>query len=269
MVSAGISTGGRSELARLTRGGRRLVTVEDAASALELDRSSAAKKLARWTQEGWLRRVRRGLYIPVPVDAPNPRTWTEDPRVLADAAWSPCYFTGWTAANHWALTEQVFTTTVVKTSARVRHSKQTLADAPFLVTHVAPQQLEWGLATVWHQEIRLRYADEARTVIDILDDPRLGGGVRHVAEILDAYLVGNDPEKLIDYGDRLDNGTVFKRLGLLVERLGLEATALVEACKARLTSGVTSLDPGGPAGGSVDSAWGLRVNVSIGPGDVG
>lgn len=269
MVSAGISTEGRSELARVIRGGRRLVSVEDAASVLELDRSSAAKKLARWAHEGWLRRVRRGLYIPVPVDAPNPRTWTEDPRVLASAVWSPCYFTGWTAANHWALTEQIFTTTVVKTSARVRRSSQTLADSSFLVTHVASELLDWGLATVWHQEIRLRYADEARTVIDILDDPRLGGGIRHAAEILDAYLVGSDPETLIDYGDRLGNGTVFKRLGLLVERLDLGPASLVVACQERLTSGVTSLDPGGPAGGSVDSAWSLRVNVSIGPGDVG
>lgn len=265
--SSGISADGRSELSRLTGGGRRLVTVDDAASILGLDRVSTAKKLARWAQDGWLRRVRRGLYIPVPVDAPNPSTWTEDPRVLANAVWTPCYFTGWTAANHWALTDQIFTTTVVKTTQRVRRSSQTLADEPFLVSHTAPDLLRWGIATVWHEEVRLSYADAARTVVDMLDDPRLGGGIRHVAEIVDGYLVENAPDLLVDYGDRLDNGTIFKRLGLLVERLGLESTALVAACRERVTSGVTMLDPSGPTGGAIDSTWGLRVNVAIGRGD--
>jgi len=44
-----------------------------------------ARKLARWARLGWLRRVRRGLYIPVPVEAEDPRRWTDDPLYLADA----------------------------------------------------------------------------------------------------------------------------------------------------------------------------------------
>lgn len=243
------------------------MTVEDAAAILGMDRATTSRKLARWAEQGWLRRARRGLYIPVPVDASNPGAWTDDPRVLANAVWPPCYFTGWTAANHWGLTEQIFSTTVVKTTQRVRQSNQTLADERYLVTHVAAELLEWGMATVWHEEVRLRYADAARTVVDLLDDPRLGGGVRHVAEILDAYLAVHDPETLIDYGDRLGNGTVFKRLGLLVERLGMDAPSLLAACRERLTSGVTKLDPTGPAGGVTDTRWVLRVNVGVGQGD--
>lgn len=262
-MATGISGSGRSELALLTRGGRRFVSVDDATTTLGLDRTSAAKKLARWASEGWLRRVRRGLYIPVPIDAPNPDTWTEDPRVLANAIWSPCYFTGWTAANHWALTDQVFSTTVVKTTGRVRRTSERLAGEPFLLSHARPELLDWGMETVWHEEVRLRYADPTRTVIDVLDDPHLGGGIRHVSEILDEYLIANDAESLIDYGDRLDNGTVFKRLGLLVDALGLEIPDLTDACAARVTSGVTKLDPDGPSGGTIDSTWGLRLNVGI------
>src|SRR2546426_8162519 len=105
-VPAGIGATGRAELTRVLRSGRRFVTPADVAEALDVDAEAAAKKLSRWAADGWLRRARRGLYIPVPVDASNPAAWSEDALIVATAIWSPCYFTGWTAANHWALTEQ-------------------------------------------------------------------------------------------------------------------------------------------------------------------
>jgi predicted transcriptional regulator of viral defense system len=63
MRHAGISTAGRSELARILVGGRRFVTTADASAALEIDADAAAKRMSRWAEYGWLRRVRRGLYI--------------------------------------------------------------------------------------------------------------------------------------------------------------------------------------------------------------
>lgn len=77
-MKAGISRSGREELAAVTSRGKRLVTVDDVADGLELGRAEAAKKLARWAAQGWLRRVRRGLYIPVPVDVEQPDLWSED-----------------------------------------------------------------------------------------------------------------------------------------------------------------------------------------------
>ena len=59
--------------------------------------------------------------------------------------------------------------------------------------------------------MRLCIADLARTVVASLDEPRLGGGIRHVAEILAAYLDDNDPATLIEYGDRLGNRIARKR----------------------------------------------------------
>ena len=85
--------------------------------------------------------------------------------------WAPCYFTGWTSANHWALTDQVFRTTVLKTTARVRSSNVSLLDHDYLVAHASEAALSWGTKTEWHDGTRLRFADPARTVIDALDDP--------------------------------------------------------------------------------------------------
>ena len=263
MSIAGISGKGRTELARVLWGARRTVTPDDVAAALDIDSVAASKRLARWASEGWLRRARRGLYIPVPIDVADPRTWSEDPMILADAVWSPCYFTGWTAANHWSLTEQAFRTTVLKTQARVRRAQQHLLDHEYLVGHVADEHVTWGLTALWRAEYRLQVADPARVVIDMLDDPALVGGIRHGAEILAAYLEEHPAATLVDYGDRLGNRTVFKRLGYIAQRAHLDTDDLVAMCAARISTGISLLDPTGPTGGKREPAWGLRVNVGI------
>jgi predicted transcriptional regulator of viral defense system len=224
----------------------------------------AARKLAHWAERGWLRRVRRGLYIAVPVEAIRPEHWSQDAMVMASAVWSPCYFSGWTAANHWGLTEQVFRTTIVKTAQRVRSSKAQLLDSEYLLMHVPESAIDWGVQPEWHEETRLLIADPARTVVEVLDTPRIGGGIRHVAEILDAYLENYDGELLVDYAQRLGNHAVFKRLGYLLETLGRDEPGLIAACRAQLSSGVALLDPDGPRAGPRVPAWQLRANVHVG-----
>jgi len=68
---------------------------------------------------------------------------------------------------------------------------------------------------------------------------------------------------LLTYAERLGNRTVFKRLGYLVEAIGLDSPDLVEKCRDHLSKGVSTLDPDGPAGGTTSTRWGLRLNVRV------
>jgi predicted transcriptional regulator of viral defense system len=262
MSSQGISGSGRAELAAVV-GRRRFITPSDVATELDVDAHVAARKLAHWAEKGWLRRVRRGIYIRVPVEAENPERWAEDALMVAAAAWSPCYFTGWTAASHWGLTEQVFRTIVLKTTGRVRTSEVHLLDVDYLLMHISPEATSWGIERVWREETRLQIADPARTVVDILDQPRIGGGIRHAAEILGSYLDDYESSRLVDYADRLGNRAVFKRLGYLLEALGRNDPELIAACRARLSTGVAVLDPEGPPGGPRTPAWRIQANVHV------
>lgn len=263
---AGIERTSRTQLARVTRG-RRFIRPADVGSTLGIDDRAAAQKLARWAEAGWMRRVRRGLYIPVPVEVEHPGLWVEDAMVVAATVWEPCYFTGWTAANHWGLTEQTFRTTVLKTPTRVKRSSVEILGRNYLVAHVPSDQLKWGLSSHWYEDVRLRIADPARTVVDILDSPKLGGGIRHTADILLAFLNQHDPATLIDYADRLGNRAVFKRLGYLIEALGKSDHPLIEASHARLSSGIALLDPDGSASNIRNPRWRLRVNAYVGSED--
>ena len=260
---AGISGAGRAELTRVLGRGKRLVTVDDAALALGIDSRAAAKRLAAWAKQGWMRRARQGLYLPVPVDAERPDEWTEDPFYLASSVWDPAFVTGWTSANHWGLTDQVFRTTVVKTGQRVRRTAAEVAGNPFLLVHAAENELRWGTQLEWRGDRRVQVADPARTIIDIADRPAIGGGIRLVAEILETYLQSHDAKTLIRYAERLGNRAVFKRLGFLTETLGLGQTNLIEACLERKSKGYVLLDPSGSETGRRVSRWGLRANVNV------
>jgi predicted transcriptional regulator of viral defense system len=261
--TGGLTGSGRRELASLLTRGARTVNVDQATATLNVSRQEAARRLAGWASRGWLRRVKRGLYLAVPMDAPDPAAWSEDPWYLADLAWSPCYVTGWSAANHWSLTDQVFRATVIATTQRVRRVEQELAGNAYLVHHVDPERLSWGLRTEWRHERRVMVAAPARTVAELLASPALGGGIRHVAEILDTYLAGDESSALVDSLDRLANGAAFKRLGYLAERLDVADGRLIETCEERITAGVVRLDPALPAAGHRSSRWGLLINAGV------
>jgi predicted transcriptional regulator of viral defense system len=240
-------TRGRSRLAQVLRVEGQLITITDATAALGVDRVTAAKLLARWQDQGWLKRVRRGLYAPVPVTALPSDQVIEDPWTVVPDVFDPGYVGGASAAHHWGLTEQLFRTVFVYTARPVRRSQVVIQTIPFVVRHVVKEKL-FGTRAVWRGRIKVQVSDLHRTLIDILDDPAMGGGIRHVADCLQVYLGRPEAsvETLIAYADRLGNGAVFKRLGFLAERSGAPKE-LAAACVARLTQGNTKLDPALPS----------------------
>lgn len=220
--------------------------------------------LAHLASRGWLTRVRHGLYSTVPLGATSPHDWREDPWIIAASAFSPCYIGGWTACNEWGLTEQLFRDVVVITQRKTRRGSATIQGTRFRVKSIAPGK-HFGTAHIWRGQNRVEISDPARTLVDILDDPTIGGGARHVADVTATYFAGEhrNDGKLLDYTRRAGNRTVFKRLGYLVEVLGLPAPEIIKQCRAELSSGISLLDPSMPVSGPITKLWNLRLNAVI------
>jgi predicted transcriptional regulator of viral defense system len=262
---AGISQRNRAYLEELHRGARGAFDVSEASRILGVGQETAAQLLGYLARRGWLSRVRRGLYVAVPLDARHSGEWVEDPWVVADRLFSPCYVGGWSACEHWDLTEQVFRTLLIITGRRVRRRDEVIQGIPFHLT-VRSEDDVFGTVAVWRGRNKVAVSDPSRTVVDVLDDPSLGGGIRTVADVIDEYLRSEhrDDRFLVDYGDRLGNRTVFKRLGYLLEHSRSDAPELVKACLDRRSSGLAKLDPAAGAPGQIVRRWGLRVNVALG-----
>jgi predicted transcriptional regulator of viral defense system len=252
------TSSGRARLSAVLQAAKDLVTIDDATKALGIDRHAAAKALSRWQKQGWLKRVGPGIYAPIPLEASTTDQVLKDPWVLVPALFAPGYVGGWTAAEHWDFTEQLFRSIFVFTARAFRSKEQTVEGVAFTLKRI-PESALFGTKTLWRGQARVSIADKHRTIVDLLDDPATGGGIRHISRCLQTYLRDkeSDPEILVRYAEKLGNGAVFKRLGFLASRIpGNES--LAQSCRERLTAGNARLDPALPCRRLV-KAWHLWI----------
>jgi len=121
----------------------------------------------------------------------------------------------------------------------------------------------FGATLLGEPGLRLRVTDPERTVVDMFDRSDLCGGVPAAVAALEAAWPALDLERLTGYLERFEGGTVPRRLGYLVERLGLLPPDAPELARWRtlLGAGYSLLERGGPAEGPFMRRWRLRVNV--------
>ncbi|MDF1655688.1 MAG: type IV toxin-antitoxin system AbiEi family antitoxin domain-containing protein [Coxiellaceae bacterium] len=219
------------------------ITVAEAAAILNLPRQIAAKQLALFAKKGWLSRIRQGVYIPSSIEAETNEVIIEDPLLIAEKLFSPCYIAGWSAAEYWGLTDQIFSSTIVMTQQPQRKYQPEIQGTAFLL-HLAQKKYFFGLNTIWRNNVKIQVSDQSRTIIDIMSNPALGGGIRMSVDILKNYFSSDaiSTDNLIQYLAKRKNGAAYKRLGFLTEKFFPENTDLLCACKKNITSGNTTLD---------------------------
>lgn len=230
-----------SEILRETKG---VISVSEASDILKISLTDAAKMLARWTNKGWLSRVRRGLYVPMPIESRTSDVSLEDPWIIAERLYFPCYIGGWSAAEYWDLTEQIFSTIIVMTKQKPRNRSQIIKGTKFLLRTI-PEKAMFGIKPVWKGQVKVSVSDPTRTILDMLNAPQLGGGLRSTVDMFINYMKSKNRnvELLIDYAKQLGNGAVFKRLGFLLERFASNEQTAIKTCRINLTKGYSKFDP--------------------------
>lgn len=232
----------RQRLASVLQKSGDVVSIADVSEALSLTRADAAKLLARWNAQGWVRRLRSGFYAPVPITSSGQEQVLEDPWVVVPELFGPACIGGWSAAEHWDLTEQLFRSICVLTTRPVRRKEVIIQGLPFTLKHIRESAL-FGTRNVWRGNTRVPVTTPSKTIVDMLDDPVIGGGIRHVADCLRSYLANSawSSDELISNAKQLGSGAIFKRLGYLAEMEGNDG--LADAARKHLTAGNAKLDP--------------------------
>lgn len=255
---AGLSPGERLLIDDLVRRGKFVVRNED------LQVKNPKLTLSRLSKKGWMQRLRAGVYRIVPLGSDSGDPVPEDPKAIAMTLFAPCYIGGWTAAEHWGLTEQIFNVTIVLTAKKQRTSDHLIAGLTFKTRHMSQQNF-FGTKKIWSADQVILLSDVHRTLIDILNDPAIGGGGRALVDIGRSYSEKKeaDPEILWQYAQQLDQGAVFKRLGFLAEKILHLGDDYLARVRVKCKSGVILLDPRGPKTGPILTNWGLRVNIPL------
>jgi predicted transcriptional regulator of viral defense system len=265
LLQAGLSAQERVFVDHFVALEKATVTGADVRELQPLSQTHANKVLSRLAAKGWLIRVGRGVYSVVRLGTATPEASIDDPLALAMSLFSPCYVSGWTAAEHWNLTEQIFNSIVVVTTKPQRIRNRTVAGIRFVLRVVDDGKI-FGVARVWSGSRRVDIADPHRLVIDVLAAPEMGGGGRHTLDVVRAYFNSkhSNLDKVFGYAEQYGKGVVFKRLGLCAEQFATAPSEWLERCRDNVSAGVSLLDPSGPKRGRIVSRWGLRINIPVG-----
>jgi len=250
-------------LSTLSGSDHKIFSFDDVFDLLKTSRNATGKFLSVLVSKGWLRPIEKGKYLIVPLEAGPERKWSEEAFVVASYLIDPYAVSYWSALNYWGFTEQIPQTVFVASTKRRFKPETEALGIPFKFV-VLPEKKFFGFTNIWFGSRKIQITDKERTIIDCLDHPEYCGGIIEAAKgLVNGIEAGIDLETLTTYTERLNNSTIFKRLGYLSEIFNLPVQDFSKAWRERIGAGYSLVDPTGDKVGRYYSKWNLRLNVSV------
>jgi predicted transcriptional regulator of viral defense system len=216
-----------------------------------LDKFQTFNLLDRMEQAGLVTRIEQGKFLLLGL---APEKVLSNPLYIGCNWIMPSYVSFWSALHFHGMTEQVPHTVFVATTRRKK--EVVFRDTPFKFVTLKPKTF-FGYRREMLAELPIVVADEAKAILDSLSLPQYAGGIKEVAKALqNAIWAGAlDMPVLLEYAERLQNGSLSSRLGYLLELHGQPATDL------KPSSGPVRLDPKRPVRGVFNKRWQLYINL--------
>lgn len=243
----------------LSKSGLKVFTKKDAQTLVRYDANSLNKILHNLTKKGWLRRIEKGKYMLVPMEVDSTEAYIESHFVIASKLVNPYYIGYWSALHFYGFTEQLLNTIFIVSTKRKYSFVH--SGVLFKFIKVKPYIL-FGFAEVKINNVKVYFSDKEKTIVDCLSSPEHCGGIQEIAKALWKAKDEISFEKIIEYALRMRNSVIFKRLGYLLQILGLSNKVDAEALRDHVKKGYSLLDPLLPPKGSFNSHWNLIINIS-------
>ena len=193
--------------------------------------------------------VENGKYLVLGLE---PERVLSNPLFIATQLTTPSYASYWSALHYYGYTEQAPRTVFVATTQKKR--PVTFRKQPFRYVTIKSHKF-FGYRREMIGDLPVLIADEAKSLVDSLDQSRYAGGMAEVVRSLAYALPDLNVELLIDYANHMLDRSLSSRLGYLLQRFGYDVAGLDVSASPVL------LDPGGPAGGVYDKRWRVRNNL--------
>jgi predicted transcriptional regulator of viral defense system len=241
---------------------RLVFDLNTAARLMEVDRTHAAGILHAAAKRGLITPIRRGLYnlVPFEMGSVDFHLTNRYAIVAASMEGKPYYLSHVSALDLHGLVTQPSFDVYVSTPHRLPTRNLGGARVHFITTRnaqffgFAPHDLGNN-----HQVFA---SDLERALIDGFARPDYCSGMVEVAKAVFMAKSRANFDKLVDYAHRMKIAAIIRRLGFVLETLGLADETLIAKLKAGLPLGAVKLDPQLPIVGIHNAKWGLRLNVS-------
>ncbi|HEY2516588.1 MAG TPA: type IV toxin-antitoxin system AbiEi family antitoxin [Polyangiaceae bacterium] len=238
-----------------------------------MSRITRAEVAARWgndkadkitsilVRKGALRRVGRGIFLVVPLRAQSkPSTSSAAVEVAALLQDEPYYLGGLWALTYWRLTPQQYTAQMDAFVVR-SHVPRTLANARVRFHRVLASRIAKVPERASIEGASVHVSTREGTLLDLLDYPDLAGAMRAALGFVELALDEVDVGKLVRLAATVSRPSTCQRLGVLLERRGVASSRLASLRRrASGTRSLTSMVPGAPRRGTVNSGWRVVEN---------
>jgi predicted transcriptional regulator of viral defense system len=241
--------------------GRTMFTTAEAAQITGLTVPLASSLLHKARKRGLVSRLKRGLFVIVPPELGSSVEYSGNPYLVARyLANDTPYFLSHASAMelHRMVTQPQFVTFV---SSIKRIPNQTLHGNQFRFVLLRPKDF-FGNTKHWvTKQESVEISDLERTVLDGLRHPEYCGGITDVAKGLWMRHADVRVTKLLEYANRLRVGSVYRRLGYLLELFGIATQSELQPLRNLLTATYVPLDPSLPNEGPHVAKWRVQLNI--------
>ncbi len=218
-------------------------TIRDVSRITGLNYNSAGRFISELKKRNIISSLKKGKHIVIPPELGNPNKYIGNPYVAArEIMNSPHYYIGFYSAMKFrGMTTQPVIKMFVVTPKR-QFPPQANNDK-FLFIHTDKQNI-WGIRAEWATKTdKVRISDTERTIIDGLAHPEYCGGITEVAKGIWLIKEKIDFSLLLGYLRKYDKNVIAKRLGYILEILGIAGNGFVNTIKEFIKNRYDIFDP--------------------------
>lgn len=215
-------------------------------------------------EKRWILVLKNGLYAIVPLDigVEGSEGFIVHDFVAASYLAKPYYIGFWSALNYHGLSDQIPKSVFVST----KKAKKPLIilNTEFIFVQLNQNKF-FGIERIEIEGGNVNISNANKTIADCLDHPEHSGGIEEVARSIYFNHKELNFEKIKQFGLRMKNITILKRLGYILEKSNLleEYQDIFEGIK--LSKGYSKLDTISQEKGKYNEKWNLLINIEISP----
>lgn len=239
-------------LSDLAKNNQSIFTIQD----LKKYGGMAKKVSYSLTKKKWILKLKRGLFVIVPLDVGvrGAKVYAISDLLLPQYLVKKYYISYGNALNYHGFSEQLLREVLVATDKAKKSVK--LINSKITFIHLKKEKM-FGMEKIKIEGKEVNIANKEKTIIDCLEKPQFCGGIEEIAKALYFNFDELDLNQLLAYGKKMNNSCVLKRLGYLLEKLkGITVTV-------KLAKNYCWLDPLGKKKGKYNHKWKLILNFEI------
>lgn len=247
-----------SIVARLTYEKISIVTAGDLDRLFNLSPEDRNQIVFRLKRKKVLLPIKRGVYLFSPLEAGPGGTGVDELLIPPFFFPNNNYYVGYsTMFNYYGFTEQLFQTVYVLNTSR-RLGKVILG-LSYKFIKIGKDRM-YGLKTIKVKDTDVLISTKERTLVDLIYFNSPVGGISAATDILKEIVKNNkcDIGKLIRYAACFPNITTRKRIGVILESMGISDSDLRPLIKSVAKTAISSL--GRSRKGTLNKKWRVIVN---------